>query len=146
MAVLAQGPSSNISQLGALLAGVGAQAFHDMEQRDLVQVLRSAASPHGSNLSPVQQQGVLSKVRADTWGSPVWFSACGLGLREWAVALGHGLRTGAHVRPSGREGAGQRPLLMPAFLPFWKETPWVTLGFLPDPGAVLRQSNLDSFS
>nr|KAF6441725.1 otoancorin [Rousettus aegyptiacus] len=57
-----KGPSSNISQMGALLAGVGAQAFHDMEQRVLVQVLRSAASPHGSGLSPVQQQGILSKI------------------------------------------------------------------------------------
>lgn len=66
VAVLAQGPSSNVSQMGVLLAGVGAQAFHDMEQRGLVQVLRSAVSPHGSSLSPVQQQGVLSKVRADT--------------------------------------------------------------------------------
>ncbi|XP_039696106.1 otoancorin [Pteropus medius] len=57
-----EGPSSNVSQMGMLLAGVGAQAFHDMEQRGLVQVLRSAVSPHGSSLSPVQQQGVLSKI------------------------------------------------------------------------------------
>lgn len=98
VAVLTQGPSSNISQMGALLAGVGAQAFHDMEQKVLVQVLRSAASPHGSGLSPVQQQGILSKVRADARGSPAWLSACGLGLREWAVALGHALR--AVVRPA----------------------------------------------
>lgn len=140
VAVLTQGPSSNVSQMGVLLAGVGAQAFHNMEQRGLVPVLRSAASLHGSSLSPVQQQGVLSKVRADARGS---LAACGLGLREWAVASGPGLGAGACL--AFGEGVGQRPLLMPAFPPFWKETPGSRCVFFPDPSAVLGQSNLDSF-
>ncbi|TKC46557.1 hypothetical protein EI555_001845 [Monodon monoceros] len=52
----------NVSQMGVLLAGVGTQAFHAMDRRDLVQLLRSAISLHVSGLSPAQQHGVLSKV------------------------------------------------------------------------------------
>ncbi|KAB0389406.1 hypothetical protein E2I00_006202 [Balaenoptera physalus] len=52
----------NVSQMGVLLAGVGTQAFHAMDRRDLVQLLRSAVSLHVSDLSPAQQHGVLSKV------------------------------------------------------------------------------------
>nr|XP_019607232.1 PREDICTED: otoancorin isoform X1 [Rhinolophus sinicus] len=52
----------NVSQMGVLLAGVGTQAFHSMDRRDLTQVLRSAVSLHVSDLSPAQQQGVLSKM------------------------------------------------------------------------------------
>ncbi|XP_066870071.1 otoancorin isoform X2 [Kogia breviceps] len=52
----------NVSQMGVLLAGVGTQAFHAMDRRDLVQLLRSAISLHVSDLSPAQQHGVLSKV------------------------------------------------------------------------------------
>lgn len=49
--------------MGVLLAGVGTQAFYSMDRRDLLQVLRSTISLHVSDLSPAQQQGVLSKVR-----------------------------------------------------------------------------------
>ncbi|XP_048188393.1 LOW QUALITY PROTEIN: otoancorin [Perognathus longimembris pacificus] len=49
----------NISQMGVLLAGVGTQALHSMEHRDLAQVLRSVVSQH---LSPVQKHGILSKL------------------------------------------------------------------------------------
>ncbi|XP_027383533.1 otoancorin [Bos indicus x Bos taurus] len=52
----------NISQMGVLLAGVGTQAFHTMDRRDLMQLLRSATSLHVSDLSPAQQHAVLSKV------------------------------------------------------------------------------------
>ncbi|XP_023563537.1 otoancorin, partial [Octodon degus] len=52
----------DISQMGVLLVGVGTQAFHAMDRRDLVQVLRSAAGQLMSRLSPVQQHGVLSKL------------------------------------------------------------------------------------
>ncbi|KAM5199277.1 otoancorin isoform 5-T6 [Hipposideros larvatus] len=52
----------NVSQMGVLLAGVGTQAFYSMDRRDLVQVLRSTISLHVSDLSPAQQQGVLSKM------------------------------------------------------------------------------------
>ncbi|GAB1292637.1 Otoancorin [Apodemus speciosus] len=52
----------NISQMGVLLAGVGTQAFYGMDHKDLWQVLRSPLSQDMSDLSPVQQQGVLSKL------------------------------------------------------------------------------------
>ncbi|XP_045051389.2 otoancorin [Desmodus rotundus] len=52
----------NVSQMGVLLPGVSTQAFYGMERRDLVQVLRSTVSSHISDLSPAQQQGVLSKI------------------------------------------------------------------------------------
>ncbi|EPY74535.1 otoancorin isoform 4 [Camelus ferus] len=52
----------NVSQMGVLLAGVGTQAFHAMDRRDLSQLLRSTVSLHVSDLSPAQRQGVLSKM------------------------------------------------------------------------------------
>ncbi|XP_036036094.1 otoancorin [Onychomys torridus] len=52
----------NVSQMGVLLAGISTQAFHNMDHKDLWQVLRSPASQHVSDLSPVQQQGILSKL------------------------------------------------------------------------------------
>ncbi|KAM5227711.1 otoancorin [Ctenodactylus gundi] len=52
----------NVSQMGVLLAGVGAQAFYSMDHKDLMQVLRSTFLQQVSNLSPAQQQGVLSKL------------------------------------------------------------------------------------
>uniref|UniRef100_A0A2K6PNF2 Otoancorin n=1 Tax=Rhinopithecus roxellana TaxID=61622 RepID=A0A2K6PNF2_RHIRO len=52
----------NVSQMGALLAGVSTQAFCSMNSKDLSQVLRSAVSQYVSDLSPAQQQGILSKM------------------------------------------------------------------------------------
>uniref|UniRef100_A0A2K6H0M7 Otoancorin n=1 Tax=Propithecus coquereli TaxID=379532 RepID=A0A2K6H0M7_PROCO len=52
----------NVSQMGALLAGVSTQAFCSMDCKDLPQALRSTLSQHVSGLSPAQQQGVLSKM------------------------------------------------------------------------------------
>ncbi|KAG8513513.1 Otoancorin, partial [Galemys pyrenaicus] len=52
----------NLSQVGVLLAGVGAQAFYGMERGDLVQALRSAVALHVPDLSPAQQQGILRKM------------------------------------------------------------------------------------
>ena len=70
----------NISHMGVLLAGVGTQAFHAMDRRDLMQLLRSATSLHVSDLSPAQQHGVLSKVRGrHLVRSPRGSQACGLG-------------------------------------------------------------------
>ncbi|KAL1774435.1 otoancorin [Sigmodon hispidus] len=51
-----------VSQMGVLLAGVGTQAFYNMSHKDLWQVLRSPISQHVSELSPVQQQGILRKL------------------------------------------------------------------------------------
>ncbi|CAK6445052.1 unnamed protein product [Pipistrellus nathusii] len=58
----------SVSQMGVLLAGVGAQAFSDMEPRALAQVLRSSLPV--SALSPAQQQGILSKVTGAGAGAP----------------------------------------------------------------------------
>ncbi|XP_003795769.1 otoancorin isoform X1 [Otolemur garnettii] len=52
----------NVSQMGALLAGVSTQAFCSMDCKDLPQALRSTLAQHVSDLSPAQQQGVLSKM------------------------------------------------------------------------------------
>uniref|UniRef100_A0A8C6IA97 Otoancorin n=1 Tax=Mus spicilegus TaxID=10103 RepID=A0A8C6IA97_MUSSI len=52
----------NVCQMGVLLAGVGTQAFYSMDHKDLWQVLRSPLSQDMSDLSPVQQQGVLGKL------------------------------------------------------------------------------------
>ncbi|XP_016078232.1 PREDICTED: otoancorin [Miniopterus natalensis] len=52
----------SVSQMGVLLAGVGTQAFHSMDPGDLAQLLRSPGSLHLSELSPTQQQGILSKM------------------------------------------------------------------------------------
>uniref|UniRef100_A0A8C5VB83 Otoancorin n=1 Tax=Microcebus murinus TaxID=30608 RepID=A0A8C5VB83_MICMU len=52
----------NASQMGALLGGVSTQAFRSMDCRDLPQALRSTVAQHVSDLSPAQQQGVLSKM------------------------------------------------------------------------------------
>ncbi|XP_053411810.1 otoancorin [Nycticebus coucang] len=52
----------NVSQMGALLAGVSTQAFCSMDCKDLPQALRSTISQHVSDLSPAQQQGILSKM------------------------------------------------------------------------------------
>uniref|UniRef100_G1RN80 Otoancorin n=1 Tax=Nomascus leucogenys TaxID=61853 RepID=G1RN80_NOMLE len=52
----------NVSQMGVLLAGVSTQAFCSMNRKDLSQVLRSAVSQYVSDLSPAQQQGILSKM------------------------------------------------------------------------------------
>ncbi|XP_070269926.1 otoancorin [Myotis yumanensis] len=60
----------SVSQMGVLLAGVGAQAFAGMDPRALAQVLRSAGSLHVSSLSPAQQQGILSKVAGAGGGAP----------------------------------------------------------------------------
>ncbi|XP_054570390.1 otoancorin isoform X2 [Eptesicus fuscus] len=60
----------SVSQMGVLLAGVGAQALSGMDPRALAQVLRSAGSLHVSSLSPAQQQGILSKVAGAGAGAP----------------------------------------------------------------------------
>ncbi|XP_049644111.1 otoancorin [Suncus etruscus] len=52
----------NVSQLGVLLPGVGTQALHTMERRDLAQLLRSTSSLHLSALSSAQQLGIFSKI------------------------------------------------------------------------------------
>ncbi|NWV49932.1 OTOAN protein, partial [Daphoenositta chrysoptera] len=54
----------NVSQMGALVAGVGTRSLHSMSPRELAQIIRGTASQYLSDLSPAQQQGILSKIAA----------------------------------------------------------------------------------
>ena len=79
----------NVSQMGVLLAGVSTQAFHAMDRRDLMQLLRSATSLHVSDLSLAQQHGVLSKVRGRCLVRSPWaLRRVVLRLCEGALSLG----------------------------------------------------------
>ncbi|XP_075755592.1 otoancorin isoform X2 [Pelodiscus sinensis] len=52
----------NISQMGALVTGISAQSFYNMNPKELSQVIRGTLSQYASDLSPAQQQGILSKM------------------------------------------------------------------------------------
>ncbi|XP_067407058.1 otoancorin [Emydura macquarii macquarii] len=54
----------NISQMGALVTGISTQSFYSMNARELSQVIRGTLSQYASDLSPAQQQGILSKMLA----------------------------------------------------------------------------------
>ncbi|XP_077172829.1 otoancorin [Paroedura picta] len=56
----------NISQMGALVTGITAEAFHSMNPKELSQVIRGALAQHASDLSPAQQQGILRKMVASS--------------------------------------------------------------------------------
>lgn len=107
----------NVSQMGVLLAGVGTQAFHAMDRRDLVQLLRSTVSLHVSDLSPAQQHGVLSKVRGKFLvRSPGAHRACGFGALGVVCVFRWGCSEPGECLP-----------LTPTFSPFQKEP----LGVVP---------------
>ncbi|NXL70590.1 OTOAN protein, partial [Leptocoma aspasia] len=52
----------NVSQMGALVTGIGTQSLHSMTPRELAQIIRGTTSQYLSDLSPVQQQGILRKI------------------------------------------------------------------------------------
>ncbi|NXB69872.1 OTOAN protein, partial [Donacobius atricapilla] len=54
----------NVSQMGALVAGIGTRSLHSMNPRELAQVIRGTTSQFLSDLSPAQQQGILRKIAA----------------------------------------------------------------------------------
>ncbi|NWH84367.1 OTOAN protein, partial [Aegithalos caudatus] len=54
----------NVSQMGALVTGIGTRSLHSMEPRELAQIIRGTTSQYLSDLSPAQQQGILSKIAA----------------------------------------------------------------------------------
>ncbi|NWV74429.1 OTOAN protein, partial [Dasyornis broadbenti] len=54
----------NMSQMGALVTGIGTQALHSMNPRELSQIIRGTTSQYLSELSPAQQQGILRKLAA----------------------------------------------------------------------------------
>ncbi|NXH91412.1 OTOAN protein, partial [Edolisoma coerulescens] len=54
----------NVSQMGALVTGVGTRSLHSMNPRELAQIIRGTTSQYLSDLSPAQQQGILRKIAA----------------------------------------------------------------------------------
>ncbi|XP_048177211.1 otoancorin isoform X1 [Corvus hawaiiensis] len=54
----------NVSQMGALVTGIGTQSLHSMNPRELSQIIRGTMSQYLSDLSPAQQQGILRKIAA----------------------------------------------------------------------------------
>ncbi|KAG8433088.1 hypothetical protein GDO86_017392 [Hymenochirus boettgeri] len=53
---------SNISQLGELVSGIGAQSLYEMNSREILMLFKSGLSQHASDLSPAQREAILSKV------------------------------------------------------------------------------------
>ncbi|NXR99867.1 OTOAN protein, partial [Oxylabes madagascariensis] len=54
----------NVSQMGALVTGIGTRSLHSMNPRELAQIIRGTTSQYMSDLSPAQQQGILRKIAA----------------------------------------------------------------------------------
>ncbi|NWY14612.1 OTOAN protein, partial [Aphelocoma coerulescens] len=54
----------NVSQMGALVTGIGTWSLHSMNPRELSQIIRGTMSQYLSDLSPAQQQGILRKIAA----------------------------------------------------------------------------------
>ncbi|RLW01436.1 hypothetical protein DV515_00007904 [Chloebia gouldiae] len=54
----------NVSQMGALVTGIGTRSLHSMSPRELAQIIRGTTSQYLSDLSPAQQQGILRKIAA----------------------------------------------------------------------------------
>ncbi|XP_025972041.2 otoancorin [Dromaius novaehollandiae] len=54
----------NVSQMGALVAGISTQSFYSMDPKELSQVIRGTTSQYSSDLSPAQHQGILRKIAA----------------------------------------------------------------------------------
>ncbi|NXI08056.1 OTOAN protein, partial [Irena cyanogastra] len=52
----------NVSQMGALVTGIGTSSLHGMNPRELAQIIRGTTSQYLSDLSPAQQQGILRKI------------------------------------------------------------------------------------
>ncbi|NXP35077.1 OTOAN protein, partial [Leiothrix lutea] len=54
----------NVSQMGALVTGIGTWSLHSMNPRELAHIIRGTTSQYLSDLSPAQQQGILRKIAA----------------------------------------------------------------------------------
>ncbi|NWT20671.1 OTOAN protein, partial [Vireo altiloquus] len=54
----------NVSQMGALVAGIGTWSLLSMNPRELAHIIRGTTSQYLSDLSPAQQQGILRKIAA----------------------------------------------------------------------------------
>ncbi|XP_074961147.1 otoancorin [Phalacrocorax aristotelis] len=54
----------NVSQMGTLFTGISTQSFYSMNPKELSQIIQGTTSQYLSDLSPAQQQGILSKITA----------------------------------------------------------------------------------
>ncbi|NXM49849.1 OTOAN protein, partial [Gymnorhina tibicen] len=54
----------SVSQMGALVAGIGTRSLHSTNPRELSHIIRGTTSQYLSDLSPAQQQGILRKIAA----------------------------------------------------------------------------------
>ncbi|KAF7242929.1 Otoancorin, partial [Varanus komodoensis] len=61
----------NISQMGALVTGISTHSFHNMNPKELAQVIRGTLAQRMSDLSPAQQHGILRKLITSTELWPV---------------------------------------------------------------------------
>ncbi|NXI68253.1 OTOAN protein, partial [Anseranas semipalmata] len=62
----------NVSQMGALVTGISTQSFYRMNPKELSQIIRGTTSQYSMDLSPAQQQGILSKIAASRdFSSPI---------------------------------------------------------------------------
>ncbi|NXL24201.1 OTOAN protein, partial [Setophaga kirtlandii] len=52
----------NVSQMGALVTGIGTWSLHSMSPGELAQMIRGTTSQYLSDLSPAQQQAILRKI------------------------------------------------------------------------------------
>lgn len=89
----------NMSQMGALVTGIGTQSLHSMKPRELAQMIRGTMSQYLSDLSPAQQQGILSKVitNSSVWhvlsaqehSNQKWEHELNQDLAQWLMVLLH---------------------------------------------------------
>ncbi|NWX13259.1 OTOAN protein, partial [Aegotheles bennettii] len=54
----------NVSQMGALVTGIGTQSFYSMNPKELSQIIQGTTSQYLSDLLPPQQHGILRKIAA----------------------------------------------------------------------------------
>ncbi|OXB81792.1 UNVERIFIED_CONTAM: hypothetical protein H355_014989, partial [Colinus virginianus] len=76
----------NVSQMGALVAGISTESFYRMNPKELSQVIRGTASQYSSDLSPAQQQGILRKIASSTGFSSLVTDIQGAFFREISLS------------------------------------------------------------
>ncbi|NXJ13876.1 OTOAN protein, partial [Odontophorus gujanensis] len=76
----------NVSQMGALVAGISTESFYGMNPKELSQVIRGTTSQYSSDLSPAQQQGILRKIASSTNFSSLVTDIQGAFFREISLS------------------------------------------------------------
>ncbi|XP_021267018.1 otoancorin isoform X1 [Numida meleagris] len=76
----------NVSQMGALVAGISTESFYRMNPKELSQLIRGTTSQFSSDLSPAQQQGILRKIASSTDFSSLVTDVQGAFFREISLS------------------------------------------------------------